>query len=340
MKLSQIAKAVAVVQPNHSILLYGPPKAGKTRLVGTAAKIPEVRRIFWFDGENGSETLLHMGLTEEEMDKVTVFKIRDTKDEPIFIETVLKAFTSKKPVAICDLHGRCDCAACKKEGLPATSFLMTDCTHNDLVVLDSGSALGDSAMAALCLGKDSMYKPGWDEYGIQGKWLSDILTVVQQATYTNFCFITHEICIENDEKKDQFYPLMGTKAFCMKAGKYFGTVAYVHKKLNKHAAGSSSTYLGDRVTGSRVNARIEKDADSADMKTILIEGGILRKGDMGVPEGTKSSLTVATKPVEMQDIPAAVKDQPLSLAERLKQKAAESKAKAEESKKIADAKQS
>lgn len=328
MKLSQLAKAVAVIQPNHSILIYSRPKMGKTRLAGTAARIPEIRRIFWFDGENGAETLLHMGLTEEEMDKIVLFKVRDTKDEPIFIETVLKAFTSKTPVDICDMHGRCNCAACKKEGFPTTAFCMKDCTHNDLVVLDSGSQLADSAMAALCLGKDNMFKPGWDEFGIQGKWLSDVLTVVQQATYTNFAFLTHEICIENDEKKDEFFPLMGTKAFSMKCAKYFGTVVYLHKKLNKHAAGSSSTYLGDRVTGSRVNAKIEKNSDNADMRTILIEGGILREGQMSTVKEIP-----AVKIVEQVDIPKSQESKPLSLAEKLAQKAAD-KAKATEAAKV------
>lgn len=328
MKLSAVAKAVAAIQSNHSILLYGGPKGGKTRLVGTAAKIPEIANIYWFDGENGAETLLNMGLTEAEMDKITLFKIRDTKDEPIFIETVLKAFSSKKPVHICDMHGRVDCAACKKEGLPSTPFCMTQCTHHDLVVVDSGSALGDSAMAALCLGRDSMFKPGWDEYGIQGKWLGDILTVVQQATYTNFAFITHEICIENDEKKDVFYPLMGTKPFSMKCAKYFGTVAYVHKKLNKHAAGSSSTYLGDRVTGSRINAHIEK-ASEANMRTILVESGIIREGSNVIDVQAKE---IKNAPLIQQDIPQAAEKQTLSLAEKLalKRKEAEiAKAKAQ-----------
>jgi hypothetical protein len=313
MKLSELARAAATVQPNHSILIYGPPKTGKTRLAGTAAKIKEVARVFWFDGENGAETLLHMGLTPEEMDKVTLFKIRDTKDEPIFIETILKAFTSKTPVDICDMHGKVNCAECAKNGAPRTKFFMKDCTHNDLIILDSGSQLGDSAMAALCLGKDSMFKPGWDEYGIQGKWLGDILTVVQQATYTNFAFLTHEICLEDDEGKDKFYPLMGTKAFSMKCAKYFGTVAYVHKKLNKHTAGSSSTYLGDRVTGSRVNARIEKNADSADMRAILVEGGIIREGSI---PSTEISTTVAKEAANETPVKPEEK-KPLTLAERL-----------------------
>ena len=103
MKLSQIAKAVAAVPANHAMLFYGPPKTGKTRLAGQAAKIPEIKNIYMFSLENGHEVLIHeCGLTEEEMDKITLFKIQDTTDEPIAIETMLKAISSKSDIMICD----------------------------------------------------------------------------------------------------------------------------------------------------------------------------------------------------------------------------------------------
>lgn len=275
MNLKEMAKAVATVQPNHSILIYGPPKMGKTRLVGTAARIPEIKRIFWFDMENGVETLLRMGLTDDELEKVIVFKLPNTRDNPVAIETMLKAFSAKSPVSICDNHGIVSCSECTKTGAPSNSFSLSICTHNDLVVMDSGSELGDSALSATMKGKEAMFKPGWDEYGIQGKWLGDILSVVQQAKHTNFVVITHELVTEDTDGKDKYFPLMGSKPFSMKVAKYFGTVVYVHKKMNKHVAGSSSTYRGDILTGSRVNAVMEKVAEP-DMKQILIEGGILK----------------------------------------------------------------
>lgn len=283
MKLSDLAKASAQLsaRPNHSILLYGPPKTGKTRLVGTAARIKELNNIYWFDGENGIETLLHMGLTNEELDKVTVFKIPDTRDKPRFIETVLKAF-SKKAVTICNNHGTVDCIECKDpttKQFTGTVFDLKACTHNDLVVLDSGSQLGDSALALACLGQPVEFKPGWDEWGSAVKYLSDIMTTVQAAAFTNFVMITHIIPIEeefNGVKTDKLFPLCGTKAFCQKVGKYFGTIVYVDFKLGKHGAASKSTYSPSKcTTGSRVNAEIEKAAEP-DMKTILIEGGILQ----------------------------------------------------------------
>lgn len=276
MKLSDLAnKLHAHQKPNHSILIYGPSKTGKTELVGTAARIHEIQRIFWIDVENGAETLLHMGLTNEELDKINLIKIPDTREMPRGIETVLRMLSAKTPIEICDIHGKVTCMECKGKG--QTSFCLKDCTHNDLIVIDSGSQLGDSALAMACAGKPIEYKPGWDEYGLVTKWLGDIMSVIQAATYTNFVMITHELIYEeevNGVKRDKILPLVGTKAFCSKVAKYFGTVIYTEIKLGKHAAGSSSTYKPNHITGSRVNAAIEKSKELS-MRAILVEGGIL-----------------------------------------------------------------
>lgn len=310
MDLLKLKAAVKELASNHSVLLYGPPKTGKTKLAGTAARIKEFKRIFWFDGENGHETLLNMGLTDDELAKVTLFRIKDTRQVPIFIETVLKSFNTTKAVSICDKHGKVDCQECKKQGLSFTPFDMRSLTHNDLVVLDSGSQLGDSALNACMLGAEDLAKPGWDEYAIQGKWLGDILSTIQAANHTNFLVITHEISLEDDNKKDIFYPLMGTKNFSMKVAKYFGTVVYVEKKMGKHVAGSSSLYRHNVLTGSRVNATIEKQKEP-DMRTIFIEGGVLKEGVM------------ESQPVVITDAPALVIEtpdvaiKPMSLKERL-----------------------
>ena len=61
MKLSQLVAASNaagnIPKRTHSILLYGPPKVGKTELAGTLAKINDVDNIYWFDLENGADTL-------------------------------------------------------------------------------------------------------------------------------------------------------------------------------------------------------------------------------------------------------------------------------------------
>jgi len=302
MDLLQLRKATARVQPNHSILVYGGPKMGKTELVGTAAKVEELDTIWWIDLENGVETLLGMGLTDEQLQKVKLIRIADTRDNPIAIETLLKAFTSKTPLSICELHGKIDCADCLKTKGPFIKWHLGQCTHNDLVVVDSGSQLGDSALAAACLGKPAMFKPTFDEYGMVSKWLGDICSVIQQCANTNFVVITHEIALEDDEGKDKIFPLFGSKAFSMKAAKFFGTVVYVHKKLNKHTAGSSSTYQSNILTGSRLRVALEKNKEPS-MRNILIDGGILRA----------PSEEVVTEEAEVKEQPKA----PMTLAERI-----------------------
>lgn len=277
MRLSDIAAAVNKIKPNHSILLYGPPKTGKTQLVGTAAKIEEIKRIFWIDLENGAETLLHMNLTIEEMDKIILIRIPDTREVPRGIETVLKMFSAKTPITICDAHGKVGCQEVECKDKEGTQFCLKDCTHSDLVVIDSGSQLGDSALSMVCAGRPIEFKPGWDEYGLVVKWLGDILGVMQAATFTNFVMITQELIIEeevNGVKKDKILPLVGTKAFSSKVAKYFGTVVYTEIKMGKHQGGSSTTYKPNHITGSRLNVAIEKSKEYS-MKAILIEGGIL-----------------------------------------------------------------
>lgn len=310
MNLKDLKAAVAAIQTNHSILIYGPPKTGKTRLVATAAKIPEIQRIFWFDIENGVETLLNMGLTDEELSKVIVFKIPDTRENPVAIETILRALSAKQPIVICDMHGVAGCPSCKSAGTP---FSLATCTHNDLVVFDSGSQLGDSALNGTMKGRDIGIKPTFDEYGLAGKWLGDVLSVVQQAHHTNFVIITHQIALEGDDGKDAIYPLMGTKNFSLKVAKYFGTVVYVDKKLNKHVAGSSSTYRGNVLTGSRVNAIME-NAKEPSMKQILIDGGIIKPAPLNAEVSTNTVEAVV--PV----VPAAVvadASKPMTFAEKI-----------------------
>lgn len=275
MNLAELAKKVTARIPNHSVLIYGQPKTGKTRLVGTAATLPEIKRIFWFDLENGAETLLHMGLSHSELEKITLFSIPDTRETPRAIETILKAFSSKTPVKICDAHGKVGCAVCEK----VSEFHMASLTKEDLVVIDSGSQLGDSALALAMLGKPVEAKPGWEEYGLQIKYLSDICSIIQAAYYTNFVVITHAIAIEeemNGVVKDKYFPLFGTRAFSQKVAKYFGTVIFVEIKLGKHVAGSSSTYRSDATTGSRVNAKIEAEKELS-MKAIFSQSGLLSK---------------------------------------------------------------
>jgi hypothetical protein len=285
MNLLDIAKGLSTRPRTHAVLVYGAAKTGKTRFVGTAAKMASIKRIFWFDGENGAETLLSMGLTNEELAKVTLIQIPDTKEIPRFGDTLLKAFSLKNgaKVSICERHGAVACAFCTSKNFPSVEFSLPTLTKEDLIVIDSGSQLGDSFMSKAVLGRDIDFKPTWDEYSLQGMWLSAVLSTVQAAEFTNFVMITHSITVEVDEhgiKKDVTYPLVGTKAFSTKVGKYFGHVVYLEIKQGKHVGGSSTTYKDNYMTGSRRNIAVESTKGGISIEQLLTDAGMVFTQDI------------------------------------------------------------
>lgn len=261
MKLVELAKALAIKPKGQTILIYGDPKTGKTALAATMSKLPWIDKIYWFDLEKGSDTILTMYklgiLSLEDANKFEIFRIPDSPSVPRAFETIMKVLTSKKKFTICEEHGKADCTTCK-EG--KHDFELGTMGPRDLIIIDSGSQLADSVMNFYCIGKPLDFKPGWDEYGPQGRVLSDFLTIIQQGS-TNFIVITHTLAIEEgegDAKRDRYFPLFGSKNFSMKCAKYFDHVVLTTMKAKQHQAGSSTSFKSNAITGSRSNLKMEK----------------------------------------------------------------------------------
>lgn len=264
-KARDAAEAQGEMDSNHSCLIYGAAKTGKTRLAATAAMANSIERVFWFDNENGYDTLFTMMdeglLSEEAAAKIIIIPIKDTRAEPYAIETMLKVLNSvKNPVYVDMQTGRCLKAKPAKVGEEhgIIEFQISKLTPSDCIVTDSLSQLGDSALNGTCVGEDYTFKPLLDNYGLAGKWLNDCLTIMQQARYCNFVAVTHEVMLEGEDKRERLYPLCGTTKFSPKVGKYFGTCIYAEKQGMKHKVGSGSTYSANKITGSRRGLLLEK----------------------------------------------------------------------------------
>lgn len=287
MNLAELAKLShslekETLQPNETIILYGEPGTGKTEYGGTIAKSPDIDRVYWFDGENGSETLFRMirdgKLTEAEAAKIILIKVQDLPHRPYFQETIIKCFTLEKDLKICQLHGRVNCPTCITAKVESgwLDFNLYKLGKRDCVVVDTGSQFADSIMSYLCKGQEIDFKPGWDEFGPQGRILHDVLSVVQAGT-TNHIWIAHQLVhddvddINKDAKqtKDKFYPRIGTKNFSMGCAKYFGTKAHLKKKLGKHAGSSGSTSTSEAIVSSREGMLIEEDIGLKNLAEVI-----------------------------------------------------------------------
>lgn len=285
--LIALAEAIKTEQErpkNQTLLIYGHSTTGKTKLAATIAKVPWVKRVVWFDFENGADTLFTMlrngSLTQEEASKIILFKIPDTPESCMAYETTLKIFaTSKKVWKICSLHGRADCEEClKTKASMQGEFCLSQMTPEDFIVADTISQVGDSILNYACRGKGQGFKAGWDEYGLQGRELNTFLTVVQAASYCNFICTAQALVAEYEELgkvREKIFPLCGTKPFSYKVSKYFGHKIYLSMENKAHKAGSATSYKMDVLTGSRADWRIE-DLQSPGLHILyqeLIKGG-------------------------------------------------------------------
>lgn len=232
-----------------SVILYGAPKTGKTLIAGELA---EHFKLIWVDMENGHDTLFQ--LPEAWQENIELICLPDTRGYPIAIETVLKMV--KGAVSICEVHGKCSCMICKKDGAPSVDVDLPALDNNTVVVFDSLTQLSNSAIASITRNKPDDYKLDYDDWGNLGKLLDIFLSHLQQASY-NVVVISHETEAETEGKKKTLVPVGGTRNFSRNVAKYFGHVVYAERKNKKHVFSCSSTYATTIMTGSRTGAMVE-----------------------------------------------------------------------------------
>jgi hypothetical protein len=235
---------------NH-VLVYGPPKGGKSLL---CAQLAREFNVLWFDLENGGNTLFQ--LPPEAQENVELIRLPDTRTYPIAIETCLKIVKANRAIEICETHGKVSCSLCKKDE-QAPIFVYDpqkfSADRNNVMVFDSMTQLTNSAIAHITKGEPDEYKLTYDDWGNLGKLMDIFLSHVQQAKY-HVCVISHEVEADLEEKgKSKLVPVAGTRNFSRNSAKYFDEVIYCSVINGKHVSASSTTFKNGILTGSRNN---------------------------------------------------------------------------------------
>ena len=251
MKLSQ-----KTASKSHRVLLFGPPKSGKTQLAGQLSK---EFNLIWFDLENGVDTLLKLPIEQQE--RIEVISLPDTRQNPIAIETCLKVIRGTKG-KICEAHGKWACAICTKESAPFVELELNALELDTVVVFDSLTQLTNSAIAQIGKGQPDDYRFEFEDWANLGKLMDNFLSSVQQAGYHVVC-ISHETEAKMEDGKMKLVPTAGTARFSRNTAKYFDEVVYCEVKNKRHVAGSSTAYSTNILTGSRTGAVLENDAEAS-----------------------------------------------------------------------------
>lgn len=251
------------------VLVYGPPKSGKTALVG---KLAEHFKLHWLDLEQGIKTLLNPAILKPEFRKnVNVVNVPDHRMYPVAIDTVREVLKGRA-IRICSKHGKANCPLCAKEANAQHSTVdLSSFTADDILVIDSMSQLSNSAMNKGIL--KELQKPGGEEYkctfhdyATQGALLDQVLSMIQVLDL-NICVISHEVESEMTDGKDKVVPLAGTRNFSKLSAKYFDTVIYTTIVNKQHRAYGETTYAPNILTGSRL--AVSLDASKGDDLSLL-----------------------------------------------------------------------
>lgn len=288
------------------VLLYGGPKTGKSELAG---KLSQYYNLYWFDAENGYIVLTKLPLDWQE--RIDIVSVPDSRVLPMCVETWLKIIKGTEHF-VCEAHGKCSCALCKKNGAFESRVCFNEHGPNDIVVFDSLTQFTNSCISNITKTQPDDYKMDYGDWGQLGVLVDKFLSQVQAARYNIVC-ITHEAEVEMEDGKSKLVPVCGSSKSSRNTAKYFDHVVYVEVRNKKHVAGSGTDYSNTAVTGSRTNVKLEATA-SANLLDIFTSwkhtgtGGDRSYVQVNIPDTSVQAKEIL-KEESLENIPVVAQEQ-------------------------------
>lgn len=287
----------------QSVLVYGPPKVGKTQLV---SELAEEFNLIWFDLENGHATLFK--LPQEQQERVELVILPDSRSYPIAIETALKAIKGNPGWIDNDTGKWVADAKLLKADKEYTAVHLNSLDRSWIVVWDSLTQLTNSAISHITRNQPDDYKLNYDDWGNLGKLMDVFLSHIQQAKFNNVC-ISHETEVELEDGTVKIVPTAGTRNFSRNTAKYFGHVVYCAVKNKKHVFTSSTTGTMNIITGSRTDIATETMSKASLLPIFKGEVGTqpVKPGAVAVNQsnGQKAATSLQEKMAAMKAAAAA-----------------------------------
>ena len=278
------------------ILIYGPPKSGKSVAAGM---LSQYFNVLYIDLENAMSALKN-NIPEEFQAKINYIKLNDSQDNPVAIK-LLPDIMKGKSVTICSRHSKAACMDCRKAGLQPETISTGNIGIETVVVLDSFTQLTDSVIGLVGADLDLDDKFQYDHWGEVGRRLSNLMSTIQVAPY-HIVAISHEQIVTMPNKVEKLVPTLGTRNTSKSVGRYFDHLVRMDVRNRDFKSYSAQGSQTNALVGSRSNLDMDSDptltlADLLKGKTgKALSGGI----SSAVPEDKtkvigKAPTTLASK---------------------------------------------
>lgn len=280
MKLSQIQGTI-----EQRVILFGPPKVGKTELAG---RLAEHYKILFFSLENGHVTLTK--LPHQWQERIEVINIRDSRIYPIAIETMMKVVKGDE-CFICIEHSKVKCPICSKSGAPTERVCLNEIGLDWIVIIDSLTQFTNSGIAHITKQQPDDYKLQLDDWGALKVLIDKFLSQIQVAKYNVVC-ISHEEEVKFEDGRTKIVPVAGSSNSSRNTAKYFDHVVYCNVVNKKHVVGSATDYSMSVLTGSRTDVKMESNKEGGSLLDIFTNYKLPNYGMKSAPtEGESDEPT-------------------------------------------------
>jgi DNA polymerase III delta prime subunit len=326
MNARELKKAVEQQQLEHRaahhILLYGLPKTGKTLVAASVAKLDFIRKVYYFDLDNGFASVINAELTpgvpyltDAELDKIEVMPIVDSPAGDVDTFEKMNIVNEEVPKAALilskvlrerkthyysyDLQG-----LAVKPTANTIDFNFHQLTNKDCIVIDSGTQLSNS-LYTLAQVANPDYRDPRKWWGAFTQNANALLSKLQSSK-AHIVMVCHANVIEADPikmTKAETIPIFGSAPYSRNVGRYFDSVIYLHVSAGKYKSISLASSKGRVMAGTRFNIDISTldnltfaDIIGYSERSKVLRHYLAQQRQAKVSDSTKNTGTVKSKP--------------------------------------------
>lgn len=234
------------------VLLYGPPKGGKT---WQAAKLAEKKKLVVLDIERGWRTALQFPKAVQE--NILLVQLQDTPQQPQAIGSI-QQLVKGGLFKVCHEHGTFRCPKCASDSINDIITLDMLRAPDTILVIDSLTQLTSSAVNYVLSTKKEGVGMLIQDWGTVVQMIDYILGMLQGLGINILC-ISHMQDVSKENDPTMLVPVAGTTKYSINVAKFFDAVVLAQYANLKYRVSVTMGSFGSAVLGCRIPNTVTAD---------------------------------------------------------------------------------